>query len=519
MFSRLQVGVTHVEQSLLYGNAEAETRARAALGASLSCQATHIHSFGLSDLWPEPGGEPTNWASLDNQMGSMAAVGLPIAITLYNLPWWMKGVWAGGVTTPLTSAQRFSDDGRLLTDRQADWRLLVRRVCERVLPLGVRHFKIGQEGKGYYMARDGTPNRWDFDDYPGTSGQADMGFTHFYKITAAEIMAVAAEMGVADIELAGPYPRLAFLGNPTSACVPLDHPLRGCTSGVPMRAPIEAAETFLDLVQAQGMKLDRFTYDMGCRNKDGVIVEPDDWRNLERYREVALYWRGQLDSRGLDVPIDLAEWYAKPQLDPGPTGEALRVALKAHALMIMAEAGLSECYAWSPFGLGDEPGDTRQGAMITPTNTADGGAAKPLCDVLALLKAHFGPGVWLKPVTSGALVSALASNTRLLLVNRTAQPVSVFVEGRTIELAPYAVQLEERAMASELILINGDVTVELQGNPSDPDAVQATNLGASPWRVQVRSGAETLFDEVLDANSTLACHLESTLAVQVGPVG
>lgn len=515
--SRLRLGVTHVDQSLLYGNAEAEGRARAALAAMLSCQATHIHSYGLSDVWSAPGGEPDNWYSFDLQLASMQTIGAPIAVTLYNLPWWMKGVCNGdGSTTPLTVGQQFSDNGRLLTDQQDAWRLLVRRVVERVLPLGVRHFKIGQEGKGYYTARDGTPRRWDFDDYPGTPGLADMGFTHFYKITAAVVMAVAGEMGVGDVELSGPYPRLAFQGEVTAACVPEGHPLRTCPGGMPQRAPIEAAETFLDLVQAQGIPLHRFTYDMGCRNKDGVIVEPDDFANLARYAAVAAYWRAQLESRGLAIPIDLAEWYAKPQLDPGPNSMPLRTALKAEALRLFAEAGLADCYAWSPFGLGDEPGVTTDGAWIAPT-VAGGGNPTPLGEALALFTGYFGPGTPLHAVAgTGDALSALASDRHVLLINKTDGVQAAIVDRLPVELAPYAVRIMERPMAETLLTV-GDVVVELAGDGAVKH-VLATNNGASQWRVQVNQSDTALFDETLEAYSSLGCDLASGVSVQVGPV-
>lgn len=465
--SRLETGVSHVTHDLLYAsNAEAKTRAKAALAPVIKWHGVHLMNFGVGDLAPWNGvGSPPNapnMASFDAQAGLAKEMGGKLIVALYNIPWWLKGktTFANGVqtTTKYTVTQAFDSDGRLLTDMKAQFHTLMVKALKHILTVhGCRDFVTWNEYKGHQgRARDNKGQMFDHDDYPGTPGMADLGFCEVYRLWAVALeeacrTAVPA-IPLDSVRLYGPYVLLRSQGANDADSVPVGHFLRDRTWGSMNKTGTQAMDYFLDWVRRTGVKFDGLSIDFGTGSRDGVTKDPDDFAvAYDKVADVLSWARGQLTNFGFSaLPIVASELYVKPQAKLEAGHLDYRAAQKAVALIAWTEWSGSIPLWWGIKGEAEEANGTTDGApgeggLVTSTSAPTGGQPLPFLGVLKMFLDHFGAGTQLYDAqVSDLRVRALVSDSKALLVNTTPTDLTVRVENDIHPLPAYAVTVVDR---------------------------------------------------------------------------
>jgi hypothetical protein len=162
--SRTVTAVSFVEQTPLW-NTAAWPAIKASVASCVGATKIHVYPFGLLDPW----GDATK--TIDLTTGNRLATGLaklrevsgsaPIILTLYGAEWWMKHTVFGGAITDMTSAQAFSDNGRVKYPQLAKWLQLVDAAVALAAGQGCRDFEIWNELKGYYDVYPHVGQKWD----------------------------------------------------------------------------------------------------------------------------------------------------------------------------------------------------------------------------------------------------------------------------------------------------------------------------------------------------------------------
>jgi hypothetical protein len=182
------------------------------------------------------------------------------------------------------------------------------------------------------------------------------------------------------------------------------------------------------------------TLDSSNGNKDNVNIS-DPFTAAEKFADV-VRWIRSLDTAvypgAATLPIWWAEWYATPYTDV--TNARYNNAVKTYAMIKLIKAGGAVAFSWG--GLGDGPPNT---GLWTDT-TAGGGQALPWYYSYKAFKDYFGPGTKLYNIVVSAphKVEVLASATKIMLVNKTAQSITVFVDGKTVQFSGYEVRVLNR---------------------------------------------------------------------------
>jgi hypothetical protein len=312
--------------------------------------------------------------------------------------------------------------------------MLVETVAKRYLvaPYWVRDFEVGAEPKGFYNRRDGKAQSWEWDDFAGTPGKADMGFTAFYKYTVGAVIRAAHSLGIPreNLRFWGPYsttPSRTVV--PTADMPPVGHPLRDRPWGYAIKAWVEFVSKFLDLYQSTQFPLDGLMVDGGNHNKDGTPM--DIWIASTKFMDVMAWLRSETARIGYpDLPIGWGEFYPNSMVD---APEPYRALVRLENMRLMMTLGIDYLMAWQ--AQGPVPGPTAQ--LYTDPKVATGGYAKPQLEPLALMHQLFPAGTPLYTVeTDGAGIRAAASDTHLLLVNIADSMQRVLVGNRSVYEVP-----------------------------------------------------------------------------------
>jgi hypothetical protein len=136
------------------------------------------------------------------------------------------------------------------------------------------------------------------------------------------------------------------------------------------------------------------------------------------------------------LPIDLSEWFSWTEVSGTSVYEDN--ALKAYTMMQFIEAGGGTALSWNNFG----NGGSDYGLWTSPASYG-GGQAYPWYSTYKSLMDDFGSGttIYKTSVSDSSAVGAMASNSQLMLVNKTPNDVTVSVNGTTIPLSPYQVSI------------------------------------------------------------------------------
>jgi len=398
---------------------------------------TPIMAWGVGDPWPNPSqAEPTNWGDLDKRMQLIVQTGSIPVLTLAEAPWWMKGqLQANGKTRLLTSAEEWTDiayQSRILDNKLNAWLLLVQRVAERymVAPYNVRYFQVWNELKGYYNP---ITNAYDYTDDPGNprGPNATHGYTYMYNLVYNRLMQVATSLHIptSSIKVGGPYVPVATWSS-TSQSNPSNITK---AYGTYDQRPLDVIEYWLQHKAGAGF----ITIDGANLNEDHVAVS-DAFTAAEKFADVTR-WIHSLDNAvypgAATLPVWWAEWYATSYTKT--PDDALNNAIKTYAMMKLLQAGGTVALSWGGWG------DGMSDRGLWTSTTQGGGQPLPWYNSYKAFNQYFPPGTPLYKVTVSLphAVEALASATNIMLVNKTANKVTLTVDGTTISLDPYQVRV------------------------------------------------------------------------------
>jgi hypothetical protein len=129
-----------------------------------------------------------------------------------------------------------------------------------------------------------------------------------------------------------------------------------------------------------------------------------------------------------DRPVWISEFYGGHSKDPQFTA-ANHASCYYHAL----QSGTRLALLWDGVGLGQ---------LFTRTQTANGGQPTPHGLVVQAFNQHFGPGTQLYQTKSSSDdIEVLASQAKIMLINKRPDTVRVRLEGKEPSLAGYEVQV------------------------------------------------------------------------------
>jgi hypothetical protein len=277
----------------------------------------------------------------------------------------------------------------------------------------VRSFYVWNEAKGFFYSD--TPHAWAVDDY-----------VRLYNALVDVILDTAGVAGVpsSEIRIGGPYVPVRVQTVTNASSLPAGHPLNGPWGGVK-----QEAIRFLERFVTQAKRLDMLVIDMGLGLTEGESWV-DEFENCTRIPVIIDYVRDVARAAGWDVPVELAELYLEPQ-DPANTNRQLRAALAAEALRCLVEAGVGAAFVWG-FRHGG------QSAILTATDTPDGGAPMPVWEVCRIFSENFCRGQRIHRLAiQGKGVGAIANDRDVLLINHTRGPLTVELCGAVHELNAY----------------------------------------------------------------------------------
>lgn len=412
--SQFEPGMGLVDQQLIWGKPEAVERAMQNIARAFACTNTHMMGFGLGSLQKSPD-DPIDLSHLVAQFDRMDRIGLPKTLTLYNIPAHYKvRVFRGGVMQLLDHPDdHFSDKGRpspLRFDALID---LMRQVVQLALARGVRTFYVWNEAKGYYNGP--APQTWAVDDYLSLYNAV---------VDVIEDAVTSAGMSANDVRIGGPYVPIRVQTSRNASSLPASHPLNGAWGGVK-----KEAIHFLERFVQEAKRLDLLVIDMGLGLTQGEPLV-DEFANCARFTAIVNYVQEVAQQAGWPVPVELAELYLAPQ-DAALKDSRLRAAVAAEALRRLVEAGIGAAFAWG-FRHGGES------ALLTPTDTPDGGAPLPVWEVWRNYKDHFSRGHPIHKLTiKGEGASAIANDSEVLVINHSTSLRTLSVNGKTHALAAY----------------------------------------------------------------------------------
>jgi hypothetical protein len=440
--SQFSPGISHVDTSLDTqpgNNLAAINNAKALIRQAMPYEDTPIMAWGAPDPWPDPNQpEPTNWSYLDSRLQLINETGGIPVITLGEAPWWMKGeLQPDGSTRVLTQNDEWADiayNSRILDNKMGAWLHLVQRVAERYMvpPYNVRYFQVWNELKGYFNP---ISNHYDYTTSAGdfSGPNAQHGYTYMYNQVYDRLMLVAKSLNIptASIKVGGPYVVMDTWSSPNQSQASTITKAYGTFD----QRSLDVVLYWLQHKDGAGF----IALDADNSNKD-IVSRADPFTAAEKFADMTQWLRSLNPATypgATTLPVWLAEWYAT-SYDYTPN-DAYNTAIKAYALMKFLEAGGAVALSWG--SKGSTPADV---SIWTPTNQANGGRASSFYYILKELKDNFGPGVriYQTTITSPESVEALASSNRVMLVNKTANTLTVSLNyKKVVMLQPYQVEI------------------------------------------------------------------------------
>lgn len=433
-------GLTHSDNSLLGpaggGNLVADEQVQTLMHGTITYENTHIMGWGAPDPWPDPNSPgPTNWSTLDARLQHAVSVGATPVISLDEAPWWMKGeLEPHGETHPLTAEDEWTNTGygsRILDNKMQDWLKLVQDVAKRymVAPYNVRYFQVWNELKGYY---DPLINAYDFTTSPGQPNgpNARHGYTYMYNQVYNTLTQTAQSLHISPntIQVGGPY---VFMTTWSSSKQSNPSSIKKAY-GVLDQRPLDVISYWLQHKVGAGF----ITIDGSNENRDGVLLA-DPFVASEIFADT-VRWIRSLDPTlypgSTTLPIWLSEWFASP--GKSIVDENYDNAVKSFTMAEFIKAGGAVALSW-----GGSNNDAADMGFWTRTSGVGGGVPHPWYYSVKELNTYFGKGKVIYPTTVSQpdSVAALATLKKIMLINKTAETLSLKVNGQAETLTPYQV--------------------------------------------------------------------------------
>ncbi|MGW2688111.1 GH39 family glycosyl hydrolase [Streptomyces sp. NPDC001414] len=400
-------GFTHTQYSADEGSAAATGRVEKLLSRDAGLpQDQAVMGWGADN--PEPVKGRYDFGALDRRVDFMRRSGGTPVITLCCSPDWMKGGRPGAGRTDWSQAAL---ETAPTPGHYQDYADLAATVARRYPD--VRHFIVWNEFKGFW--NDGEA-RWDYE-----------GYTELYNLVYKALKAVDK-----DIMVGGPYLVMdSFDPRRTENASPA---LKG-PWGVMDQRVIDA----FDYWNTHKAGADFVVVDGSSYTNDDEPL-PDEFGATDKFTYVSQWVR----ARTHGLPLWWAEYYVEPadgRDERDGWSEPHRAAVQAAGLIALVKGGASSGFYWNPE---DEKGGDCAGCLWTTTDSADGGRALPMYDLVSRFGRAFPPGTRYArvPVTGddASRVRVLAGDRTVLVVNTLGRTAGARVDGKRVELKGYEVK-------------------------------------------------------------------------------
>ena len=395
------------------GNPTAVSSALHLLHSLDAFQNVALMGWGAADPEPSPG--QYAWSSLDSRVEVMGAT-VPATkrmITLCTAPGWMK---VGGSSqewnmNDAVAPSHYTDFADLAAQTALRYDGKHRGANGRLLPK-VDDFDVWNSMKGFW---DATANSWNV-----------AGYTQMYNDVYAAIKAVRP-----NARIGGPY---APVGAAKAADVADPSTIQGSYGVVDQRA-LDVITYWLQ--HKSGAQFLTVEGGPGVTSESGFasgqyFVAVDRWL---RALNPATY------PGAPTLPVMWAEFY--PGLSSaGPVATGQRaVAIDMSSFIQAGLSGASDLFVWEMEGNAAGAVPSTGEGVWTDTAAAGGGAPTALYRALDALHTSFGPRTSVVEATVAGPVAAIASRTRVLLISQSSSPLTVDVNGSSVQMAPYEVSV------------------------------------------------------------------------------
>lgn len=403
-------GFTHTQFSADEGSGSATARVAGLLSGTGMPQNQHIMGWGAGN--PEPVEGRYDFEEMDRRIDFIRRSGGTPVITLCCSPDWMKGGRAGVNSTDWSQSAL---ETAPTPDHYKDFAALAATVARRYPD--VRHFVVWNEFKGFWNNAKG---RWDYE-----------GYTQLYNLVYKALKRVDPQ-----IMVGGPYLVMDSVD-----------PRQQQNASTALRGPWGAMDQRVldafDYWNKHKAGADFVVVDGSSYTKDDGMV-PDEFAATDKFTAVGDWVRQQ--TRGL--PLWWAEYYVEPadgNDDRKGWSEDHRVAVQAAGMIALVKGGASSGFYWNPE---NAKGPGCPGCLWTPTDTAAGGGALPMYDLVSRFAKAFPPGTVYRAVPTAEddrpHVRVLATDKVVLVVNTLNRPISAQVDGKRFDMKAYGVKWLQR---------------------------------------------------------------------------
>lgn len=403
-------GFTHTQYSADEGSGTATARVEGLLSGTDLPQNQAIMGWGAGN--PEPVKGRYDFEEMDRRIDFVRKSGGTPVITLCCAPDWMKGGKAGAGATDWSQAAL---ETAPTPDHYKDFAALAATVAKRYPD--VRHFIVWNEFKGFWNDSRG---RWDYE-----------GYTKLYNLVHKALKQVDDK-----IMVGGPY--LVMDSVDPRQKQDASTALRGTWGAMDQR--VLDAFTYWNRHKAGA---DFVVVDGSSYTKDDDLL-PNEFAATDKLTAVGAWVRKQTH----DLPLWWAEYYVEPadgnDSRDGWT-EDHRVAVQATGMIALVKGGASSGFYWNPE---EQKGTGCPGCLWTPTDTANGGRALPMYDLVSRFGKEFPPGTRYRTVQVAPddvpYVRVLATDKVVLVVNTLGRPISAQVDGKRFDMKAYEVKWLQR---------------------------------------------------------------------------
>lgn len=407
--SQYITGTTIVHETL-FGDPTAVQNAKDAIYNSSPIVNQHLMGFGA--LNPEPYTDQYRLESLMERIGKTNGAvkdAQTIVLTACCAPDWMKGGEQG---------ESFELDIELAPFPQYydDYAQLVAHVVQQDEFENIKYIQVWNELKGFFIQENLV---WD-----------SVGYTNLYNAVYDSVKLVRP-----DIKIGGPY-------------VPLDSWHTGVNRSGVGGDWGKFDKRILQVINywlREKSGADFIVVDGHSGNKDGKPPGLDQWQMTDKFSDFMSWLRNHPEADAQNLPVWWAEWYAKSD---NSNASALETnALMTVALIKLIKSGVETALLWS--AQGNEQGFVadafvRQLGLFSSTVNPGGGQATEFHSTQKFVNDYFSSGNVLIDLSSGnSNIDLLASEGKLLFVNKTNSVQSAIIAGQTFSLNPYEVSLED----------------------------------------------------------------------------